>query len=195
MSTEPFLQRAAYSLKSRSVYIGLGSNLEGKERSRVGQIQHALQLLIKGQTRLIQQAPLYETRPIGVNGQNSYINTVVHISTFLSPYGLLRKLKQLEWAEGRRGSAPRWSSRNLDMDIIDYKGLVKGWKNGVPERVSPGSLVLPHAHTHHRAFVLQPLLDIAPEWKHPVFKDNVKMLLYRLRNCQFGSGGDIIKII
>ena len=89
----------------------------------------------------------------------------------LPPPALLGVLKHIERQAGRRGGRP-WGTRTLDLDIIDYKGRVMHWaagRSGVPrERVRP--LVLPHPQIANRPFVLRPLLDVAPNWRHPVLK-------------------------
>jgi 2-amino-4-hydroxy-6-hydroxymethyldihydropteridine diphosphokinase len=100
----------------------------------------------------------------------------------------LRLLKEIERQSGRRGGRP-WGARTLDLDIIDYKGLVMGWAPGrksVPrERVRP--LVLPHPQIENRPFVLKPLLDVAPDWRHPVLKLSVRELWRRVEKRGQGS--------
>ena len=101
---------------------------------------------------------------------------------------LLRLLKEIERQSGRRGGRP-WGARTLDLDIIDYKGLIMGRskaRKGVPrERVRP--LVLPHPQLENRPFVLKPLLDVAPNWRHPVTKTSAKELWRRVEEARAGK--------
>jgi 2-amino-4-hydroxy-6-hydroxymethyldihydropteridine diphosphokinase len=86
-------------------------------------------------------------------------------------------LKGIERAAGRRGGSP-WGPRSLDIDILDHKGLVRHWRRGRPRFARAGRrpLVLPHPWIEKRPFVLRPLLDIAPDWRHPVLKRTARTL-------------------
>jgi 2-amino-4-hydroxy-6-hydroxymethyldihydropteridine diphosphokinase len=94
----------------------------------------------------------------------------------LGPVALLSRLKSIERRAGRRRSAPRWTPRPLDIDIVDYAGRVAG---SVGSRVA-GSLVLPHPELHRRPFVVLPLAEIAPRWRHPRTGQSIQMLRWRL---------------
>lgn len=86
-----------------------------------------------------------------------YVNAVASIGTSLSPGGLMAALHAIESQFGRERRA-RNAPRTLDLDIVDYEGRIE----------SPaGGPLLPHPRAHGRAFVLAPLLDVAPEWRHP----------------------------
>jgi len=131
---------------------------------------------------------LFETAAMGAARQPPYVNQVALLTTSLPAPALLRLLKQIEARAGRRAGRP-WGMRTLDLDIIDYKGLKMNWsrgKKGMPrERVRP--LVLPHPQLEQRPFVLKPLLDIAPNWRHPVLKLSASELWRRLPNRGQGS--------
>ena len=96
-------------------------------------------------------------------------------------------LKEIERRSGRRGGRP-WGPRSLDIDIIDYGGLVRHWHGGQAEfaRAGPRPLVLPHPLAHRRPFVLRPLLDIAPDWRHPALRLSARELW--LKVSQAGQG-------
>jgi 2-amino-4-hydroxy-6-hydroxymethyldihydropteridine diphosphokinase len=99
----------------------------------------------------------------------------------LAPAALLRLVKRLEYKAGRR-FARRWSPRPLDIDVLDYGGRQIGWPVRGRER---GRLILPHPEMHQRAFVLVPLLEVAPHWRHPVLGVGAERLLHDLnRNAR-----------
>jgi 2-amino-4-hydroxy-6-hydroxymethyldihydropteridine diphosphokinase len=126
-------------------------------------------------------SPLYETEAVGNARQPAYVNAVAVLDTPLSPEALLRVLKRIERRSGRRGGRP-WGPRTLDIDIIDYAGLVRNWWGLVPgfSRAGARPLVLPHPLAHERPFVLRPLLDVVPGWRHPVLQKSAAELLHAL---------------
>jgi 2-amino-4-hydroxy-6-hydroxymethyldihydropteridine diphosphokinase len=119
----------------------------------------------------------YETAAVGRARQPAYVNAVALLDTSLPAAALLRVMKTIERRAGRRGGRP-WGPRTLDLDIIDYKGLVSHWrtKRGGFARAGARPLVLPHPLAHARPFVLGPLLDVAPDWRHPVLKRSAREL-------------------
>jgi 2-amino-4-hydroxy-6-hydroxymethyldihydropteridine diphosphokinase len=124
--------------------------------------------IARGNVKLIVVSPFYETAPVGNARQPPYVNAVALLDTSLPPDALLRVLKEVERSAGRRGGRP-WGPRTLDIDIIDYAGLVRNWHGARGAFARPGvrPLVLPHPLAHARPFVLRPLLDVAPRWRHP----------------------------
>jgi 2-amino-4-hydroxy-6-hydroxymethyldihydropteridine diphosphokinase len=150
-------------------------------------------------------SPLYQTAAVGNARQPPYVNAVALLDTHLSPEALLRVLKAIERGSGRRGGRP-WGPRSLDIDIIDYAGLVRHW-GGRPayfNRAGARPLTLPHPLAHRRPFVLKPLLDVAPDWRHPALRRSGRELwrgvshsaqgrvLKRLRaSVRRGTGGEI----
>jgi 2-amino-4-hydroxy-6-hydroxymethyldihydropteridine diphosphokinase len=115
------------------------------------------------------------------------VNAVALLDTSLPPEALLRVLKEIERKSGRRGGRP-WGPRTLDIDIVDYGGLVRHWRKRRPAFKAAGTrpLVLPHPLAHERPFVLKPLLDIAPHWRHPALKQSVRDLWHRV--SEHGQG-------
>jgi 2-amino-4-hydroxy-6-hydroxymethyldihydropteridine diphosphokinase len=150
------------------VVVGLGANCPGAWGSPVETIAQALGEIERRQIAVLAVSPLYATAAVGNAHQPPYVNAVAVLGTNLSPDALLRVLKEIERGSGRRGGRP-WGPRSLDIDIIDYKGLVRHWhgEKGEFARPGPRPLVLPHPLAHRRPFVLRPLLDIAPNWRHP----------------------------
>lgn len=129
-------------------YIGLGSNLGDP----VAQVLSALEELgaIRG-VQLGKCSSLYRTAPVGYAAQPDFINAVAEIRTSLAPMALLEALNLVESRHGRIREF-RNSPRTLDLDILLYGSL----------RLAHDDLMLPHPRAHERAFVLRPLLEIAP---------------------------------
>ncbi|HGY08919.1 MAG TPA: 2-amino-4-hydroxy-6-hydroxymethyldihydropteridine diphosphokinase [Oceanithermus profundus] len=138
---------------AEEVLVALGSNLG----DRAGHLLGAVAALSRLEGfELGALSPVYETEPVGPAGQPPYLNAVLAGRSALPPEALLAALLEIERRHGRtRGR--RWGPRTLDLDLLDHGGLVL-------ER--PG-LTLPHPRLHERPFVLVPLVDVAPRWRHP----------------------------
>lgn len=132
------------------VYLGLGSNVDAAFHLQCG--LDALQVHFGA----LQLAPVYESESVGFDGEN-FLNTVVQIETDYSVGALLAVLRDIENASGRDRSAPRFSARTLDIDILCYGGAL-GTIDGVH---------LPRDEIVKNAFVLRPMADLAPDWLHP----------------------------
>jgi 2-amino-4-hydroxy-6-hydroxymethyldihydropteridine diphosphokinase len=137
---------------STVAFVGLGSNLAHPRR----QIARAVAAIARlPQTRIVALSPNYATAPLACDGdQPDYVNAVVGLRTSLSPRALLTHLQAIERAQGRERDAatPRNSPRTLDLDLLLYGRF----------RIRLPWLTVPHPRMHERAFVLTPLLDIAP---------------------------------
>jgi 2-amino-4-hydroxy-6-hydroxymethyldihydropteridine diphosphokinase len=128
--------------------------------------------------RLVTASSLAETKPYGRPNQPNFVNAVAAIETHLPPQALLSRLHAIERAAGRR-RAIRWGPRTLDLDILDYRGLIL---RGSQVATARGMLVLPHPGIVQRSFVLEPLREIAPRWRHPVLHATARELLHRLKS-------------
>ena len=135
-------------------FIGLGSNLE-EPRSQLQQAFADLDRLPG--TRLIAQSSLYRSAPVGYLDQPDFMNAVAKIETTLTPQALLQALLQIEHQHGRERTF-RNAPRTLDMDVLLYDDV----------QLHEHGLTIPHPQMHLRAFVLQPLLEIAPDCDIPV---------------------------
>ncbi len=110
---------------------------------------------------------LYHSPPLGVPGQPDYLNAVMALETEIGPEELLLRLQSIESRHGRTRGPERWGPRTLDLDLIAYDDTV----------MQTAQLVLPHPCMHERMFVLQPLCDIRPAWRHPVLKSTAREML------------------
>ncbi|MBB82744.1 MAG: 2-amino-4-hydroxy-6-hydroxymethyldihydropteridine diphosphokinase [Deltaproteobacteria bacterium] len=119
--------------------------------------------------RLIAASGVYETPPLGPPGQDPYLNAVVSLHVWLSPYELLACLQAIESGLGRdRGpDAVRWGPRAIDLDLLFFGDRC----------VTLPDLEVPHPRLHERAFVLVPLADLAPALVHPVRGGTVEAML------------------
>jgi len=99
----------------------------------------------------------YRTAPVGLRQQPDFINAVCRVRTRLAPMALMQNLLEIERLHGRVREGDKGGPRTLDLDLLDYDGLVRN-----DER-----LILPHPRLHERAFVLKPLLDLDPSWRDP----------------------------
>jgi len=130
-------------------FIGLGSNLEDPR----SQLQHAFtELDGLPETRLVARSSLYRSAPLGYPDQPEFVNAVAEIATALTPQALLQALLQIEHEHGRERTF-RNAPRTLDLDVLLYDDT----------QLHEHGLTLPHPQMHLRAFVLQPLLEIAPD--------------------------------
>jgi 2-amino-4-hydroxy-6-hydroxymethyldihydropteridine diphosphokinase len=129
-------------------YVGLGSNL-GEPRAQVERALDALALLPR--THLMRRSSLYRTAPLGHAAQPDFVNAVAALDTELGAVELLRELQAIENRHGRLRSFAN-APRTLDLDLLLYGD----------SRISTPELVVPHPRMHERAFVLQPLVEIAP---------------------------------
>jgi 2-amino-4-hydroxy-6-hydroxymethyldihydropteridine diphosphokinase len=173
------------------ILVGLGANHPGPWGVPAATIKRALSEMERTGIAVDAISPFYETAAVGRARQPVFVNTVALVDTSLSPEALLRRLKEIERRAGRRGGRP-WGPRTLDIDIIDYKGLVRHWRARQTDfsRAGPRPLVLPHPLMHERPFVLRPLLDIAPDWRHPVLRRSAQALW---REAEGKGQGQVIK--
>jgi len=154
--------------KEVDTFISIGSN----RADRAGYIRQALLLLGRAPgIRVRDVSALYESEPMYLREQSLFLNCVTIISTTLEPYLLLTACQNIEKLLGRRRKI-RYGPRVIDLDIISYgRRLVN----------IPG-LTIPHPGLPERRFVLRPLFEVAPYWRHPGQDRSVKDLLDSLKS-------------
>lgn len=146
------------------VLIGLGSNLHDREAN----LAHARELLA-ARVEVVRTSALYETDPWGYAEQPAFLNQVLAGETALTPLRLLNFLKKIEAQMGREKTF-RYGPRLIDLDILAYDQMV----------IRTRRLEIPHPRIAERAFVLVPLVEIAPEWVHPGLGKTARELLQEI---------------
>lgn len=144
-------------------YIAVGSNM-GDSREHIARALGELKKV--KEIRVTKVSELLETSPYGVVEQDNFVNGMFGIRTLLTPEELLRELHRIEQSEGRERKI-HWGPRTLDLDIIFYDDLIYSSEN----------LVIPHIDLENRYFVLKPLSELAPNFRHPVTHKTVMQML------------------
>lgn len=143
------------------IFLALGSNLG----NRAANLKEAIASL-PPQMEVKAKSKVYETPPWGYVEQEKFLNQVLMAKTYLEPEALLKHLKRLEVALGRKATFKN-GPRLIDIDILFYDNLV----------FESAALVIPHPRVHERGFVLLPMMDIAPDFVHPVKQKSVRDLI------------------
>jgi 2-amino-4-hydroxy-6-hydroxymethyldihydropteridine diphosphokinase len=150
--------------------IGLGSNLASKFGERDGNLRVAIGRVGR-LGRILAVSEFYDTEPVGFLEQPRFLNAAMLLETDLGPVELLGGMLEIERGMGRdRESVPAKGPRVIDLDLLLYEDRILE----LPE------LTLPHPAMHERRFVLEPLAEVAPEWRHPRVGLTVEEMLARL---------------
>lgn len=153
----------------RSIFIGAGANLPhptlGAPRET---LEAALAELGRRGVVVLRLSPWYRTAPVPASDQPWYVNVVAEVATKLTADELLAVLHAIEEAFGRVRSVPD-APRLIDLDLLDFRGEIAA--------PGPGRATLPHPRMAGRAFVLRPLADLAPDWRHPATGVPIQALL------------------
>jgi 2-amino-4-hydroxy-6-hydroxymethyldihydropteridine diphosphokinase len=155
-------------------YLSLGSNI-GDREAHITQALH----LISEICTVKKKSHLYLTEPVGDIKQDWFLNSVIEVKTELDPKHLLSSIKSIERTIGRVKTVKN-GPRIIDIDILFYEDQIIQTKN----------LIIPHPLLHERLFILQPMLDLNPDFIHPVLKKSIlelyknhpkteKVLLYK----------------
>ncbi len=153
------------------VYLSLGSNCG----DRIGYVQQATSLLGAADgISIIRTSAFYETEPWNMNSDTWFVNAVLEIKTTLSPAELLKECQRIEQQLGRnrRTDSTEYCDRTIDIDILFYNKDI----------ISDEHLTIPHKYLHLRAFTLVPLLELIPNFEHPVLHKTISELHNDLEN-------------
>jgi 2-amino-4-hydroxy-6-hydroxymethyldihydropteridine diphosphokinase len=155
-----------------SIFIGAGANLSHPVHGAPRQaLEAAFAELGRRGGSVIRVSPWYRTAPVPVSDQPWYVNAVAEVVTKLAPDRLLLALHEVEQAFGRVRTVAN-AARMIDLDLLDFQGKTAAG--------GPGRAILPHPRMAARAFVLRPLADLVPDWRHPVTGTPIRDLLAAL---------------
>lgn len=154
------------------ILIALGANLPSLAGTPEQTLRASLVALSEKGVRAVSASRIFVTPAWPDPNDPPFVNAIVHVETALAPGPLMTELLRAESAFGRthaRANAPR----TLDLDLIDYDG-----------RIEHGPVTLPHPRIAERGFVLIPLADVAPGWRHPVSGETVQALIAALPDTE-----------
>jgi len=151
------------------IHLNIGSNLDSKHGSRFDNISIAINLLINSKIKIKKISNFYETPSYPNYKFPKFLNVGLIIDFENNYVKLFKSIKKIEKKLGRIRSKKN-HPRVIDIDIIDFKSEVKKTKE----------LTLPHPRCHLRNFVLYPILQIDPGWRHPILKKNAQYLINNL---------------
>ena len=156
----------------KPIYVALGGNLTHPQHGPPQRtLEQALAALGQRGVQIRRVSPWYRTAPVPASDQSWYINAVAEIATALPADRLLAEMHVVEEAFGRVRTVPN-AARYIDLDLLDYHGEIAPG--------GPGKAILPHPRMTGRAFVLRPLADLAPDWRHPATGASIASLVAAL---------------
>jgi len=155
------------------IFLGIGSNLSSSYGDRFKNISLAVQKIEEFHIKIHKKSSYYETFSFPNKKDPKFINIIVAVKTSLKPYELMKKLILIEKKLERKRNKKN-DPRTCDIDIIDYNGQIFNfkYKNMILE--------IPHAGLVKRNFVLYPLCEINPKWKHPITSASIEELIKNL---------------
>jgi 2-amino-4-hydroxy-6-hydroxymethyldihydropteridine diphosphokinase len=157
-------------MPQKTVFLSLGANLGEREQT----IERAIEALQQAEIKVLARSSLYETEPQDVKDQPWFLNLVVKCETKLFPLQLLALALKVERDLGRVRGAVQRGPRTIDIDILLFGNSV----------VNTPRLIIPHPRMLERRFVLEPLVEIAPDLRHPATKEPLKKYLAAAKNQQ-----------
>ncbi|PZQ52345.1 MAG: 2-amino-4-hydroxy-6-hydroxymethyldihydropteridine diphosphokinase [Rhodovulum sulfidophilum] len=166
--------------------IAAGANLTSPAGAPVDTLRAAIGLLGRDDTMVTGLSQWFSTPAFPAGSGPDYVNGAARVESMLAPEEMLARLHEIEAGLGRRRDR-RWGPRACDLDLIAAgtrvspdPATVRRWIDLSPDdqaRIAPERLILPHPRMHERAFVLAPLAEVAPDWRHPVLGLSVVEML------------------
>jgi 2-amino-4-hydroxy-6-hydroxymethyldihydropteridine diphosphokinase len=142
-------------------FLSIGSN----SGDRSAYLQQSVKLIEQKIGRIIRRSDVYETQSWGYEGQN-FLNMVVEVETTFAPQKIIEIIQSIEIEMGRVRLSGQYSDRTIDLDILFYE----------KEIISDENLIIPHPRLHERMFALEPMMDIDPDFRHPVLNKTIRQL-------------------
>lgn len=148
------------------VYLSLGSNLGNREEK----LLEALSLIEKGCGTIIDKSGIHRSAPWGYKSDKEFLNMAISLNTTLQAAELLEEIQLIEGLLGRSRIEEAYSDRPIDIDIVFYDQIV----------IQSPDLTIPHPLMEQRGFVLEPLMEIAADYRHPILKKTIRELMHLL---------------
>ena len=155
------------------ILIGLGANLDSAFGEPRETLSAALAALAREGVATLARSGWYRSAPVPPSSQPWFINAVASVTARADAHELLAVMQNIEVRFGRVRGEPN-APRPIDLDLLDYCG----------ERFTSSDLTLPHPRLHLRRFVLTPLAEVAPHWRHPLSNRTARQLLAELGDNQ-----------
>jgi len=149
------------------VFLGIGGNIGNKPEN----FRKVHNLVKSGVGKITAKSSVYESPPWGFRAGDNFWNQVLKVETEFTPAEVLSEINKIENSFNRKRHSKRYTSREMDVDILYYDDIF----------IETGDLIVPHPRLHQRLFVLVPLAEVAPNFKHPLFRMTSKQLL---ENCK-----------
>ena len=182
--------------KVQPALVALGANLPLSGMNPPEILRAALQMLAGPDVVVAAHSRLFASPCFPPGAGPDYVNAAARLETSLAPLALLQRLHEVEAAFGRE-RVQRWGQRTLDLDLLAYGDLVlpdaathDQWRSlpaKAQARLAPDQLILPHPRLQDRAFVLVPLAEVAPDWRHPRLGLTVLQMLNRLNPADIAA--------
>lgn len=174
----------------KHTFVALGSNVTSDSSSSPEILEACVDILTRQGLRPLAASRIYATPAFPAGSGPDYANAVISLDVGgVSPHAVLERLHSVESLMGRKREK-RWGPRTLDLDLLDMDGRIlpdravwEMWRDLPPDRQAqeaPDRLILPHPRLQDRAFVLVPLRDVAPGWRHPVTGQSIDALIAAL---------------
>ncbi len=153
-----------------NVFLGIGGNIGNKNEN----FRNVYKLINSEIGKVVCSSSIYESPPWGFQAKEYFWNQVLQTETNLNAPEVLDKIRSIENFFGRERNSNTYTSRKMDIDILYYDDIF----------LETDELIIPHPRIHQRMFVLVPLTEIAPDFKHPLLRlTSMRML----ENCKDGS--------
>lgn len=158
------------------ILVALGSNLPNMYGSPLETLEAAVARIdAHDDVSVVKRSLIYTSAPVPFSDQPWYHNAVIAVETELKPFTLLAVLQEIEIEFGRvRDAENQNAARTLDLDIVAYDDFV----------IDEAGLSVPHPRMTERAFVLMPIRDLSPEWKHPISGASISEMIEQLPEGQ-----------